>query len=555
MSDSGDNWTCSSPLSIAKAQGAFLALAAGDALGWPQEMPRYVRGGTSGEAHVEFKEWTRRGGGRFHPYEETIGSGHYSDDTQLTLAVARSRVNHASSWWKAFTRVELPLWILYERGGGGATKRAANSWAGASPPWRSKNRENVRRYFGAGGNGVAMRVLPHALFHAGQDRPASLMHDVVLDGSATHGHPRALVGATAYAYGAWSLARKAGTLRFGELLETLLDGASEWSRFPESARTEKSWLDVAEDVTDAGFRQVWEQTAREMRDLLEKAREGIQAGALADDREVLRNLGCFGRAKGAGTTSAAGAAYLAARHAAQPVQGVLRAAFERGADTDTLAAMTGGLLGCLAGVEWLPQPWLQVQDSEYLRDMAARVARGPDGAAEVPVELGPCPQSVLSSLEPNEDGELEFGSATRVLVSALRDPKPVGKAIAVHAWRLRTADGQTMYVTKVRRLTEGSGQRVAAERQDLHHSVSGTKSEEVADCVRQSGNDFYVMFCRRLELLLNSAGEMKPKEVGDALGLVQSQTKNWLRQAEREGLVRQTSKKPVKFGLRTASLI
>ena len=343
MPDSSEREAHSSTLPLAKAEGAFLALAAGDALGWPQEMPRNVRRGSPRkETHLEFKDWTRRSGGRFHPFEELIHSGDYSDDTQLTLAVARSRTNHGSAWWKAFTRVELPLWILYERGGGGATKRAASAWAGASPPWRSRKRESVRQYFDAGGNGVAMRVLPHALFHAGQNRPASLMHDVVLDGSATHGHPRALVGATAYAYAAWSLARKTGTLRFGELLETLLDGASEWSRFPESARTEKSWLEVADEVTDARFRQIWIQTTQEMLDLLEDARKGLQAGALADDREVLGGLGCFGRAKGAGTSSAAGAAYLAARHAAHPVQGVLRAAFEHDADTDTLAAMTGG---------------------------------------------------------------------------------------------------------------------------------------------------------------------------------------------------------------------
>ena len=343
MPDSSEREARSSTLPLDKAEGAFLALAAGDALGWPQEMPRFVRGNpTSSKAHVGFKEWTRRGGGRFRPYEETIRPGDYSDDTQLTLAVARCRINHGAAWWKAFTQVELPLWTLYERGGGGATKRAAGAWAGASPPWRLKKRENVRRYFDAGGNGVAMRVLPHALFLAGQNQPADLMHDVVLDGSATHGHPRALVGATAYAYAAWSLMRRSGTLRFGELLETLLDGAPQWSRFPESAREEKSWLEVANDVTDAKFREIWARTAHEMRELLETARRGLEAGALADDRGVLNDLGCFGPEKGAGTVSAAGAAYLAARHAAHPVQGVLRAAFERGADTDTLAAMTGG---------------------------------------------------------------------------------------------------------------------------------------------------------------------------------------------------------------------
>ena len=556
MPDNSDREAHSSTLPLAKAEGAFLALAAGDALGWPQEMPRYVRrSSASKETHVDFKDWTRRSGGRFHPYEEFIRSGDYSDDTQLTLAVARSRTSHGSAWWKAFSRIELPLWILYERGGGGATKRAASAWAEASPPWRSKKRDRVRQYFDAGGNGVAMRVLPHALFHAGRDRPASLMHDVVLDGSATHGHPRALVGATAYAYAAWSLARKSDTLQFGELLETLLDGASEWSQFPESAQTEKSWLEVADEVTNARFRQIWVQTTREMLDLLEMARKGLQAGALADDREVLGNLGCFGRAKGAGTSSAAGAAYLAARHAAQPVQGVLTAAFEPGADTDTLAAMTGGLLGCLSGVDWLPQPWLQVQDAEYLRDMAARVARGPEGAARIPVEPVPHPQSILSSLKPNEGGELELGGMTRIVVSALQDPIPIGRSVAVHAWRLKTADGQTMYVTKVRRLPEGPRRKGAAELRELRYSASGAGPEEVTDCAQQPRSELYAEFCRQLELLLNSAGEMKPKEVGDALGLVSTQTANWLRQAEREGLVRRTSKKPVKFGLQAAPLI
>ena len=57
-----------------------------------------------------------------------------------------------------------------------------------------------------------------------------------------------------------------------------------------------------------------------------------------------------------GTSSAAAAAYLVARHAAQPGTRHLRPAFEKGADTDTLAAMVGGLMGCLAGSEWLPSP-------------------------------------------------------------------------------------------------------------------------------------------------------------------------------------------------------
>ena len=172
MPDSSENQSLEAPLPVAKAEGAFLALAAGDALGWPQEMRGSIRGNPANmSAHVEFKEWTRRGGGRFQPYEEVIHPGDYSDDTQLTLAVARSRTSHGSAWWNAFTRAELPLWTLYERGGGGATKRAANEWASGRAPWKSHRHDSVRQYFAAGGNGVAMRVLPHALFLADRKPP------------------------------------------------------------------------------------------------------------------------------------------------------------------------------------------------------------------------------------------------------------------------------------------------------------------------------------------------------------------------------------------------
>ena len=116
MPDANDVQSSGVIVPLTKAEGAFLAFAAGDALGWPQEMPRRVRGGaTAGSPSVEFRTWTRRNGGRFRPYDEVIQAGEYSDDTQLTLAVGRSRTNHGVDWWKAFMRVELPRWMLYER--------------------------------------------------------------------------------------------------------------------------------------------------------------------------------------------------------------------------------------------------------------------------------------------------------------------------------------------------------------------------------------------------------------------------------------------------------
>ena len=551
MPDSNESQSRAPILPLAKAEGAFLALAAGDALGWPQEMPRNVQGNSANTvSHVEFEKWTRRSGGRFQPYEEVIHPGDYSDDTQLTLAVARSRTNHGSAWWKALTRVELPLWTLYERGGGGATKRAANAWTSGHPPWKSNNREGVRQYFDAGGNGVAMRVLPHALFLAGQANAADLMHDVVLDGSATHGHPRALVGAIVYAYAAWLLVRRSSTLRFGELLDTLIDGAPEWRGFPKSSRDGGSWFEAANEATGARYGAIWERTAWEMRELLEKARKGLQAGALADDHAVLKDLGCFGRAKGAGTSSAAGAAYLAARHAAQPTQGILRAAFEKGADTDTLAAMAGGLMGCLCGVEWLPRSWLRVQDAEYLQRIASRIAMGPEGANQSPVNPVSNPQSVLSDLPPMGACEVFLGGSIRVEATALPNPKPIAKSIAVRAWRFKTIDGQTMYVTKVDRVVKKFPADRPTDDPDLLQRTfaAPTPVRTASEPGSDPRHSLYTEFRRQWQSNFGTR-EMKRKDVATTLDLVSTQVNKWLERAEQDGWIRRTSKNPAKFAL------
>ena len=552
---------------LAKGEGAFLALAAGDALGWPQEMRRNVRSSAGGASpRIEFRSWTRRSGGRYRPYEETIGAGEYSDDTQLTLAVARSRTNHGADWWKAFMRVELPRWTIYERGGGGATKRAAQAWLAGGPPWQSGKTDAVRRYFDAGGNGVAMRVLPHALFLAGQDEPAALVHDVVRDGAATHGHPRALVGATACAYAAWSLARRNRTLGFGELLDLLIDEQGRWEAFPDMERGGEAWFAAASRVLDEPYERLWERTVGEMRRLLEQARNGIRAGALAADRAVLDDLGCFGRFKGAGTVTAAAAAYLAARHAAQPTQGVLRAAFERGADTDTLAAVTGGLLGCLAGDEWLPAPWRDVQDAAYLRCIADQVALGPSGAEQRPVETAAAPQSILTDLARNGGREVALGESTRVQATALPDLKPLSKSITVRAWRLRTLGGQTLYVTRVE---ENKRSRRAGRPKAEPSSVRGpssdsatSKSDPATPAASESGADvavdqdnaLYAEFQRQLRTLLSN-GPARPKQIEEALGLIPLQVRKWLERMEHGGEIQRASRNPVTYALTRKTLL
>lgn len=440
------------PSRRARAEGALIALAAGDALGWPQESSRRRLDGQARSSTTRFEDWERRSGGRFFAHREPIRAGEYSDDTQLTLAVARCRIHGGTHWWTCFTRHELPLWTLYERGGGGATKRAARCWAKNVLPWRQRNTKDVERYFKAGGNGVAMRVIPHAVHCADHSVPEGMLQDVVRDGAATHGHPRALVGAAAYAYAAWWLLRARSTLEFGEIVSVLLNDVSLWGAFPSGSSSSgwehEAWSEIGK------YDEAWGRTVDEMCHLLVQVGHGLSAGSLADDTQVLDALGAFGPWKGAGTVSAAAALYLTARYAANPTEGVVRAAFANGSDTDTIAAMTGGLLGMLAGDEWIPPDWRLVQDVDYLRRVADELA-SPQKAYPLPELSSPVGTRELNDLTQ----ELLHGSRSTLGLRRLRGAtvtqdrrlEPLSRTTVVHAWELKTGDGQTLYVTKLSR--------------------------------------------------------------------------------------------------------
>ena len=55
--------------------------------------------------------WQKKSGGRFNTYTDHINRGEYSDDTQLTLAVARSLLRDGSVDVEHFSKDEMPLWL------------------------------------------------------------------------------------------------------------------------------------------------------------------------------------------------------------------------------------------------------------------------------------------------------------------------------------------------------------------------------------------------------------------------------------------------------------
>lgn len=348
------------PSKMEKCKGAMLASAVGDALGWPNEV-RAKNTQKSTAATDGFTEWTRRCG-RPNWHGEKILPGEYSDDTQMILCVARSIL--AENWENIFQKIELPYWIQYERGGGGALLRAARACEKGNVLWRGTAKQRTG-YFHAGGNGAVMRILPHVISMGEKDSSEKLMADVVRDSVITHGHPRAVLGASCYAYALYYLLKKESVLEYGELVRAVLEGKQLWGSLPDAAELEE-WRETALNLETYDYEKEWAGTCTRMMQQLEFIKDSLKKGLLLEDREVLGKLGCFGKEGGAGDVTILSAIYLASKYANNPIVGIKTPAFMMGADTDTIASITGGLLGMLSGNEWIPSEWRKVQDYECI---------------------------------------------------------------------------------------------------------------------------------------------------------------------------------------------
>lgn len=326
-----------------KGAGAMLGAAFGDALGWPDErIPN-----AQGRLH-ELRKRAQRSSVRFH--EETVGKGR--DDIQLMLCISRA-LQKGEGWWEHLTHVELPSWS--ERGGSEAVKRAAKSWLNGVAPWNSGRKQ--KQYYSADGNGVAVRILPHVLFSGDREFP-EIAANIFLDGITTHGHPRALLGALAYGFALWTAFRKDSTLAYGELVEELIKNVDLWSALPDNI-PQNWWNQV----------KLWKSSRAEIMCCLEICQSELSKGALCLDDDVLEKLQYFSMG-GAGTIAATASVYLASRHAADPINGVVKAVFIIDSDTNTIASMTGGLLGCIHGTGWLSSVKQDIQDAACIEKNA-----------------------------------------------------------------------------------------------------------------------------------------------------------------------------------------
>ncbi|WP_281746470.1 ADP-ribosylglycohydrolase family protein [Thermanaerovibrio acidaminovorans] len=334
----------------------LLGLAVGDALGWPNERCSRVEKRILESPPGGFPLWEMD--------RVRILPGEYSDDTQLTLAVARSLMS--PRWEEHLSTAELPFLLRYQRGAGRATLEAARSWARGVPPWLG-----VQGYVAAGGNGVVMRIAPHVMVGLVSGDLEGTLSRVFRDGLMTHGHPRALLGALCHAFCLWFLGVQGGGHE--DLRSALVDQAGTWGRLREEDLP-PGWFPPGWDP--GRYRLEWESVLDAM--LVQVERMSLRWGPM----EGLGELGGVGPRAGTGDATALSALFLLGLHWDSPLEGLLLASRLRDGDPDTLASVLGALLGMRHRTGWIPEGLRGVQDQECLLRTAAALGSGdPVGAA------------------------------------------------------------------------------------------------------------------------------------------------------------------------------
>ena len=396
--------------------------AAGDALGWMTELAdqKTVSYRTGTEQVRTTVDWRRRIGGRFGP-TVNLPAGTYSDDTQLRLAVSRAIRGSGEFDVEAFAKVELPVWLSYSLGAGRGTTAAASNLAKQSVTWFSNffSSKDSRGYFGAGGNGAAMRIQPH-IWKSKSLRFDDFIFEVLKDAITTHGHPIGFCGAIFHGL---SVAHSMEHRR--------LPALADWKEFiglftqiSKAVRADEHlglfWLGPWEERFGSTFEKAVEAEARRALSLVDGLKSAVHEGPKGY-RSVLSKLGGFNEAtRGSGTNTAIAAAALGLCGTDLPIEDIIcLGANEIGSDTDTIASMAGAIVGPVQGGE----PSWKLQDRSYLISEAVRMA---DIATGVKVTSFQYPD-LMGWTPPTTHGDAVGTSGTTLWLAGLGKAKQFGE--------------------------------------------------------------------------------------------------------------------------------
>ncbi|MHA1252354.1 MAG: ADP-ribosylglycohydrolase family protein [Candidatus Helarchaeota archaeon] len=378
---------------LKKFEYTFLLSAVGDSLGWPQEFIRRKINNNNNELKY-YKNWTKLVGGKWWGYLDNIKSGEYSDDSQLTLAIARS-INLTGNFDpEYFAYLELPLWLNYERGGGRSIKTAARNILKKSVEWTCNfYRTKYVDYRNAGANGVAMRNLPIAILNF--DNEDKFIIDTFKNAVITHGHPRAILGALLI--GASQIYfLKADEYKFEDLYLFISKILKKSLQIALTDNSIKKWYDLRimepKRITKwLNNNSINKNGVKNENDLNNKTNfENLYGDIIIEALKYIKNIPNYlskkdeayynyvnafdPNFKGSGISTTSIAIYLFTKYIDNPEKALLTAANMIGSDTDTIASLVGSLIGVYhynkINSKILSKLINDVQDKNYFKNIA-----------------------------------------------------------------------------------------------------------------------------------------------------------------------------------------
>ncbi len=299
--------------------GSLLGCAFGDVLGAPVEM----------QSRAEILQQHPGLLRDFISSERGLGFGCYTDDTEMTLALARSLIRSsgvdgvdcAAAYAESFSP---------QRGYGRSAVQVLTALQQGAD-WRQTGTMLFAE--GSFGNGGAMRIAPIGLLYGQQDY-LLLYAKVKAAVWMTHTHAEGIDAALLQA-------RAIGLLLAAE-------------KIPDREKFLEQLLWYAPESIFNGKLEL-------LATLLAQ-----QAGAA----QVAETFGCGVRSR----ESWPPALWAALRYIDDPEEAIIQAV-NLGGDTDTVAAMTGALVGALHGEHWFPQRWFeQLENGPHGRDELISVA-------------------------------------------------------------------------------------------------------------------------------------------------------------------------------------
>lgn len=313
-----------------KFLGCIYGLAIGDALGFPNEFIdiESIVLKNKGKGTTDFEDMYKQNpiiiGKRKIGGQIEFPAGTYSDDTQMSLAVARALINSKTNDLEDIMheiKHEFIKWLNDPKNtrapGHTCLKGCYNlskriNWNNSGVPDKK-------------GCGAAMRSAPIGLvFHKDITKLVEVASAV---SKCTHAHPTGIASGIATAY---LTAFAANGINPEKYIEDMLSQ-------PFFNEELKDRISIVQEVLP------WEDTL--------KARQKIGKGWVGDEAVAL-------------------ALYCILKSPADYSQTVLMAANSDG-DTDSIACIAGAISGAYNGIEKIPAKWIKnVEDSEYLKTIA-----------------------------------------------------------------------------------------------------------------------------------------------------------------------------------------